>query len=96
MRMNFHERRVYGDVPYHDLFGLPGEDENSPRFLKCRLNTGSLDVASSKARVASNSSIRTDALLRVITKHATIVQVLFRKFAPPSKTESTFFSEAPR
>jgi hypothetical protein len=94
--MNFHERRVYGDVPYHDLFGLPGEDENSPRFLKCKLNTGSLDVASSKARVASNSSIYTDALLRVITKHATIVQVLFRKFAPPSKTGSTFFSEAPR
>jgi len=84
--MNFHERRVYGDVPYHDLFGLPGEDENSPRFLKCRPSTGSLDVASSKARVASNSSIcTTDALLREITKHATIVQILFRKPAPSSK-----------
>lgn len=54
MRMNFHERCVYGDVPYHDLFGLQGGDENSPRLLKCGMGRGRLGV-SLKARIASNS-----------------------------------------
>jgi hypothetical protein len=53
--MNFHERCVYGDVPYHDLFfGLPADDENSPRLLKCGLSFKSLAVVSSKARIASS------------------------------------------
>lgn len=55
MRMNFHERCVYGDVPYHDLLGLQGGDENSPRLLERKPGTQMLDV-SSKARVASKSS----------------------------------------
>lgn len=72
MRMNFHERCVYGDVPYHDLFGLQGCDGNSPSLLKSRPGMQILDVCL-KARFASNSPKYAHALLSESTEHAQIL-----------------------
>ena len=71
MRMNFHERCVYGDVPYHDLLGLQGGDGNSPRLMKCRPGTQILELCL-KARVASNSPRHAAALLSSFTEHTQI------------------------